>query len=495
MSFLQKLKEIREHTGEALTDGLSNEDLVLFADDVQLGTAIDEALVIFQDLLPEQKGVIKKSEKDLIDFLQGDYVNFYQSAAINPYVAIAARGPWIVTLYGAVLHDSGGYGMLGFGHGPDDVLDAMNKNHVMANVMTPSLMQKEFANAIRNEVGHTRSGDKRQPYAKFVCMNSGSESVTVASRISDLNAKSLTDVGQKYEKRTIKLLSLEGSFHGRTDRPAQASGSTLESYQKLASFRDRDNAWFVKPNDIQDLAETFEKAEKENVFIEIMMIEPVMGEGNPGEAVTPEFYSAARTLTAKHGALLLVDSIQAGLRARGCLSIMDYPGFSELDPPDMETYSKALNAGQYPLSVLAMNDNAARIFECGIYGNTMTTNPRALDVACAVLDQVTPELRSNIVDRGQEILERFKGLMDEFPGVVTGYKGTGLLCALDLNADGYQVVGFDCVEEYMRKKGIGVIHGGKNALRFTPHFKISSKEIDLIIDHIRSALKRGPVYK
>ena len=56
-------------------------------------------------------------------------------------------------------------------------------------------------------------------------------------------------------------------------------------------------------------------------------MEPVMGEGNPGQAITPEFYARARELTEAHGALLLVDSIQAGLRTHGVLSICDYPGF------------------------------------------------------------------------------------------------------------------------------------------------------------------------
>ena len=45
----------------------------------------------------------------------------------------------------------------------------------------------------------------------------------------------------------------------------------------------------------------------------------------------------------------------------------------------METYSKALNAGQYPLSVLALTAPTAELYRKGVYGNTMTTNPRALD--------------------------------------------------------------------------------------------------------------------
>ena len=68
-----------------------------------------------------------------------------------------------------------------------------------------------------------------------------------------------------------------------------------------------------------------------------------------------------------------------------CIRDSDYPGFENAEAPDMETYSKALNAGQYPLSVLAVTEPTAAIYKRGLYGNTMTANPRALDVACACL--------------------------------------------------------------------------------------------------------------
>lgn len=77
-----------------------------------------------------------------------------------------------------------------------------------------------------------------------------------------------------------------------------------------------------------------------------MVMEPVMGEGSPGTAITPEFYKNARELCTKHETMLLIDSIQAGFRATGNLSICDYPGFSELDPPEFEVFSKAINSGQ-----------------------------------------------------------------------------------------------------------------------------------------------------
>ena len=40
---------------------------------------------------------------------------------------------------------------------------------------------------------------------------------------------------------------------------------------------------------------------------------------------------------------------------------------------------------------------------------------------------------------------------------------------------------------------IGVIHGGENSLRFTPHFGITREEAQLIIDATRHALLNGPV--
>jgi acetylornithine/succinyldiaminopimelate/putrescine aminotransferase len=198
-------------------------------------------------------------------------------------------------------------------------------------------------------------------------------------------------------------------------------------------------------------------------------------------------------LTRKHGSMLLVDSIQAGLRAHGVLSIVDYPGFETAQAPDMETYSKALNAGQFPMSVLAMTGRAAKLYRKGVYGNTMSTNPRALDVACAVLELLTPELRQNIRQRGEEFLSRLRTLQQELGDRITGVQGTGLLFSTELDSKRYLSCGADSTEEYMRMKGINVIHGGKNSLRYTPHFNITSEEIDLLIDATRDALLNGPV--
>ncbi|MBX2800248.1 MAG: aminotransferase class III-fold pyridoxal phosphate-dependent enzyme [Myxococcales bacterium] len=489
MSALQQLQEIRTFAGNADTVGLEDEVVSRFMEsDPRLRDVIGRALAAHRALRSEFGDALGGPEATLVTELQDAYVNFYPPENVNPYVPLAADGPWIVTSHGAVLHDNGGYGMLGLGHAPQAIIDAMNPPYVMANVMTPSFTHKRFSDRMRRELGQTRDGDC--PFDRFVCVNSGSESVTVAMRIADHNTLVRTGPGGPNEGATPKYLSLQGSFHGRTDRPAQVSDSTLPAYRKnLASFQQRDNLLTCPPNDVDALRRIFADAEANGVFIEMMFVEPVMGEGNPGQGLSRAFYDAARELTLAHGSLLLVDSIQAGLRGTGYLSIVDYPGFQDCAPPDMETWSKALNAGQYPLSVLGLTQRAAALYARGVYGNTMTTNPRALEVACAVLDSLDDDLRHNVRERGRELVEGLQRLQTEFPGVVTQVQGTGLLVSAELDPEQIEVVGFEGIEIWCRQHGLGVIHGGKNALRFTPHFGITTEEVDLVVAVVRQAIR------
>jgi len=490
MGVIDQLREMREFGGKPRTVGLDDASIErMAASQPELVQAIDEALARHRELRAELGDFLKLDESEQLAKAQAGYVNFYPDDAINPYLPAAARGPWIVTLKGAVLHDNGGYGMLGFGHNQPAILEALSRPQVMANVMSPSVSQLRFTRAMNRELGRSRGGN---PYTQYLCLNSGSEAVGLACRIADVNAKLMTDAGGRYANRTIKRLSVRGAFHGRTDKPALYSDSTRKTYQQhLASYRHEDTLITVAPYDVAQLEAAFADADKHGWFIEAMFLEPVMGEGDPGRAVTPEFYKAARELTEAHGTLLLVDSIQAGLRAHGVLSIIDYPGFENLPAPDMETFSKALNAGQYPLSVLAVSDRTAGLYRKGIYGNTMTTNPRALDVALATMELLTDEVRDNIRARGEEFVAKLDKLKDELGGLITKVQGTGLLFSCEL-APQFKCYGSSSTEEYMREHGVGVIHGGANSLRFTPHFNVTSAEVDLVIDHVRQALLKGP---
>jgi acetylornithine/succinyldiaminopimelate/putrescine aminotransferase len=475
---LQLLEEMKSFCPERQTLGISSTEIQEFLlVDPRLSLAIQNAYQNFLTLKQELPNLLSLSEKKLIEHLQEGYCNFYGVDALKPYVPLAAEGPWMITAAGAVVFNVGGYGMLSFGYNAPAFQDVIKKKQVMANIMTANFSQYRLTTKLQAEIGQNRV---MCPYPKFISLNSGSEVVTLALTLTDVNSKIQTDPGAKHEGKKIMFMSLEGSFHGRTGRAARLSDSTAKYYDCLASFRDERRLITVPINDCVALQKIFQKIDKENIFIDSFFMEPVMGEGNPGKAVEPKFYQLARKLTKEHDTFLVVDSIQAGFRATGYMSIVDYPGFERLDVPDMETFAKSINGGEFPVSILALTDRAASLYRQGIYGNTMTGNPRGLDMISAMLEQMTPEVRKNINARGEELKKVFESLQNMYPDQILKVQGAGLLLSIALDPEKCPIMGDDGFELRIRKNGINVIHGGKNALRFTPSFDITSKEIQLL---------------
>ncbi len=268
-SHLGKLAEMKHFSGEVLTTGLSDAVVRDFLENgyAALAVAIDQAYDNFVAYQSTHAEFLALDESEQIDRAHGGLTNFYAEDAVNPYVAAAASGPWIVSLKGAVIYDCGGYGMLGLGHAPKAILDAMSQPQVMANIMTASVSQVDFVERLNKEIGHTRSGGS--PYVSYLCLNSGSEANTLASRLVDVNCRRMTDPGARFEGASVRGLTLQGSFHGRTDRPARFSDSCRDAYEKhLASYRNNDYLLTVEPNNIAALEAVFKSAEASGQFIE-----------------------------------------------------------------------------------------------------------------------------------------------------------------------------------------------------------------------------------
>ena len=139
-ALLDKLHEMRDFGGPAITRGLTDEvvlDFLRERDDLAL--AIDRAYEAFVGYKKTHADFLALEEGEQIRQAHTGLTNFYAKDAVNPYVAVGAAGPWIITLKGAVVYDVGGYGMLGFGHAPQAVLDAMNQTHGMANICARSI--------------------------------------------------------------------------------------------------------------------------------------------------------------------------------------------------------------------------------------------------------------------------------------------------------------------------------------------------------------------
>ncbi len=142
---ISKLNEMRNFSGPAITSGLSDRVIEDFLEDYDaLAIAIERAYDIFDSSKETHPEFLALDEVEQIRAAHDGYTNFYDEDAVNPYIAVAAAGPWVVSLKGAVIYDCGGYGMLGLGHAPDVILDAMNQPHVMANIMTASINQLDF---------------------------------------------------------------------------------------------------------------------------------------------------------------------------------------------------------------------------------------------------------------------------------------------------------------------------------------------------------------
>ena len=76
-------------------------------------------------------------------------------------------------------------------------------------------------------------------------------------------------------------------------------------------------------------------------------------------------------------------------------------------------------------------------------------------------------------------------------GRITKVQGTGLLFSCELTKE-FKGYGAGSTEEWMREHGIGVIHGGENSLRFTPHFAVTGEEMQLVVSMVKRALLEGP---
>ena len=465
------------------TIGLDNHEIEKFLN-TDLQKALKNALINLEKLLkdPFYSKILQLDENKQITYLQKDILNFYEEKYINPYVPLSAHGPWIITTFGSVIYDVGGYGMLAFGHNPD-IINYLSKEQTMANVMTAQFIHAKFTSLLDQEIGSKFNIDSSSTiYNKYIFLNSGSEAMALALRLADVLGHLK---GPDIKKDNIITVSFKGSFHGRLDRAARCSDSSIASYKKhLASYQDNNNI-AIRPNNIEDLEKVFieNSIETSGKFIDCLVLEPVMGEGCPGLSITKEFYERARELTKIYGSLLIIDSVQAGFRANGYLSICDYFDQFVLEP-DIEVFSKSINGGQVPLSVIALNKTAVDLYKYGIYGNTMTGNPRSLEIGSHVLEIMSERsIKQNIQNKGLEFLNMLKKIALVKDKIIE-CQGTGLLLSIKMSSS----VDIALLERNFRMKGLGIIHGSNHSLRFTPNFLVTNEEIDLIYRILSSNL-------
>ncbi len=151
---------------------------------------------------------------------------------------------------------------------------------------------------------------ERTPWKSFFA-NSGAEANECAIKLVRLFARQRAEqAGRPAESAPRVIVTLEGSFHGRTlsTLAATAQPAKQEAFQPLPGG-------FVSTpiNDVAALEQLFAERGDE---ICAVMLECIQGESGV-HPCTAEFLQAARRLTAERGALLVCDEVQCGMGITG----------------------------------------------------------------------------------------------------------------------------------------------------------------------------------
>lgn len=155
-----------------------------------------------------------------------------------------------------------------------------------------------------------------------------------------------------------------------------------------------------------------------------MVIEPIQGEG--GFIVqAPGFLKGLREIATRHGIVLVIDEIQAGMGRTGKLFASEHEGIAG----DITLTAKALGAG-LPLSAATGRAELMNAVHPGGLGGTYAGNPVACEAALAVFELLEDgTLLDNAVRIETAVRERLEPLL-ELDGV-TDVRGRGAMMAIE----------------------------------------------------------------
>ena len=251
-----------------------------------------------------------------------------------------------------------------------------------------------------------------------------------------------------------RILTLEGSFHGRTMATITATGqSALHKYFTpfLQGFD------YAKVNDITSLRETV--TDKTCAI----MIEFIQGEGGVIE-LDKGFVSEIASLCEERDILLIADEVQTGIGRTGKFMAYDHFGVK----PDIVTVAKGIGGG-LPIGGVIFGEKARNALGPGDHGSTFGGNP----VVCAGADYILSKFMDGgsfleeITAKGDYFREKIKSI----PGV-KDVSGIGLMIGIDIDQVDAKAV---CAEALSR--GL-LLLTAKTRIRLLPPLNIERSDID-----------------
>ncbi len=295
----------------------------------------------------------------------------------------------------------------------------------------------------------------------FFC-NSGTEAIEGAIKLA---RKWATRKG-----RGGTIVSMEGSFHGRSLAALTATGQPKykEGLEPLPG-----GFTIVPFNDLQAVDKVLDDT------VCAVLVEPVQGEGGIRPA-DPAYLEGLRKLCDERGALLIFDEIQCGIGRTG--TTFAYQGYGVV--PDVVTIAKALGAG-FPIGAFLAKQSVAECFKPGDHGTTFGGNPLACAVAFAALSTIVNEkLPERSRDLGGYLME---SLRKKTAGIdaVKEVRGRGLMVGVVLDRSGKEVV------NAMMERGVLSNCTADTVIRLVPPLVISRADLDAAVDVLVGVLEEA----
>ncbi len=265
-----------------------------------------------------------------------------------------------------------------------------------------------------------------------------------------------------------RIITFEGAFHGRTLATIAAGGQA----KYLEGFGPKVEGFDQVPFDDIDAAEKAITPETAAI-----LLEPVQGEGGIRSFPTGSL-KRLRDLCDKHGLLLIFDEVQCGIGRTGKLFAHEWSGVT----PDIMAIAKGIGGG-FPMGACLATGEAAAGMTAGVHGTTFGGNPLAMAVGNAVLDVVLADGFLEEVARKSLLFKQgLAAIADEFPDVIAGIRGEGLMLGLRC------VVPNTRVAAALREERLLSVGAGDNVVRLLPPLTITDAEIREGLERIRAGV-------
>lgn len=372
-------------------------------------------------------------------------------------VFVRGHGSWLVDEQGDEWLDLlSGIAVTGLGHAHPAVTAAV-RDQVDRLVHTSNLFLTTPALALAERL----AGIVGWPDARAFFAQCGATANEAAIKLARRHGK------QQHEAK-VRVVTLEGGFHGRTLATLEATGqpSKHAPFAPLAGFVD------TVPHDDPEALRAAVGPDTCAVLLEI-----VQGEGGV-RPLHPEMLAAARSACDAHGALLIADEVQTGVGRTG-----SWFAFQRTDVvPDVVTLAKALGNG-LPIGACIARGAAAEVFRPGDHATTFGGNPVTAAAALAVLDVIAAQdVLANVAERATQLREGLAAIGHRTGGI-REVRGEGLLLGVALDGIAAGDVAARCREERVIVNAVGA-----DVLRLAPPLILSAEEATLALGVLERAI-------